>query len=128
MKTFPLVTWLNKLMQNSSLRFRFSQHILYEEVNTNISAVEVVLDQRSGEWHQYRAKRIGASDAPIICGLSPWKSAIQLWMEKTGKITQPDSSGNFAIQRGIRLEPVVRAMASLILDRDFIVKTFMPGT
>jgi putative phage-type endonuclease len=93
-------------------------------VNTNLSAVEVVLDQRSHEWHQFRAKRIGASDAPIICGLSPWKSSLQLWMEKTGKIPQPDSSQNFAIQRGIRLEKPVRAMLSLKLDRSFEAITF----
>lgn len=93
-------------------------------MKTNISAVEVDLVQRSTEWYQFRAKSIGASDAPIICGLSPWKSPLQLWMEKTGKIGQPDNSDNFAIQRGIRLEPVVCAMACLLLDRNFVAKTF----
>jgi len=28
---------------------------------------------------------IGGSDAPIILGLSPWKSPYQLWLEKIGQ-------------------------------------------
>lgn len=77
------------------------------------------MEQRSIEWHSFRARRIGGSDAPIICGWSPWKDALTLFLEKTGKIQQPDSSGNFAIQRGIRLEPMVRAMVEMKLDLDF---------
>lgn len=90
-----------------------------------VAQEKVVVEQRSSEWHAMRAKRIGASDAPILCGLSPWKSSLQLWLEKTGAVRQPDGSDNFAIQRGIRLEPVVLAMANIHLDRDFEPATFV---
>lgn len=76
-------------------------------------------EQGSSEWHDFRKTRIGASDAPIICGLSPWSSSLQLWMEKLGKVPAKDLSDNFAVQRGVRLEPVVRGMASIKLDCDF---------
>lgn len=76
-------------------------------------------EQGSSEWHEFRKTRIGASDAPIICGLSPWSSSLQLWMEKLGKVAAKDLSENFAVQRGVRLEPVVRGMASIKLDCDF---------
>lgn len=34
------------------------------------------------EWKSLRGKGIGGSDAPIILGLSQWKSNLQLWREK----------------------------------------------
>ncbi len=34
------------------------------------------------EWLQWRRKGIGASDAPIIMGASPWTTPYQLWREK----------------------------------------------
>lgn len=86
---------------------------------------KVELEQRSREWYEFRNKRIGASDASIICGLSSWKTAHELWLEKIGRVTPPDNSMNFAIQRGIRLEPVVLAMTNIILDRDFSPATFV---
>jgi len=76
-------------------------------------------EQGSGSWHQFRQKRIGGSDAPIISGQSPWKSSLNLWAEKCGSIEQPDLSQNFAVQRGVRLEPIVRGMVSIMLDMNF---------
>lgn len=38
--------------------------------------------QGSPEWHELRRTRIGASDAPIIMGQSPFKTPRQLWEEK----------------------------------------------
>jgi len=55
-----------------------------------------------------RLKYIGSSDAAAICGLSPWKSAVDVWMEKTGRKEQPDLSGKKAIRRGAMLEPIIR--------------------
>lgn len=37
-----------------------------------------------------RLKYITGSDAAVICGLSPFKTKLQLWMEKTGRIVQED--------------------------------------
>jgi putative phage-type endonuclease len=47
----------------------------------------------SPEWHAARADLIGASDVPIILGLSTYKSAYTLWHEKAGLIEpQPVST------------------------------------
>lgn len=89
---------------------------------------KVELIQRSEAWHELRSKKIGASDAVIICGVSPWKTATELWMEKLKKRPQQDSSMNFAIQRGVRLEPLVLAMANIHLDRDYEPATFIHAT
>ena len=40
------------------------------------------LVQQSEEWLEFRRSRIGASDAPIIMGVSPWKTHYKLWVEK----------------------------------------------
>lgn len=59
-------------------------------------------------WLIGREKGIGASDAAAILGLSPWKSNLQLWLEKTGQRTTAEITGNEAIDLGNRLEPNVR--------------------
>lgn len=41
------------------------------------------LEQNTPEWLKFRQEKIGASDAPIILGVSPWKTAYKLWEEKT---------------------------------------------
>lgn len=42
-------------------------------------------------WLGVRNKGIGSSDAAAAVGLNPYKSALELWMEKSGKLTQPES-------------------------------------
>lgn len=37
-----------------------------------------------------RLKYITGSDAAVICGLSPYKTKVRLWMEKTGRVVQDD--------------------------------------
>jgi len=61
------------------------------------------MEQRSEEWHEMRRKHIGGSDAPVIMGISPYKTPYQLWLEKLGLI-EPEPI-NAACQRGIDLEP-----------------------
>ncbi len=62
--------------------------------------------QGSDEWLEWRKTRIGASDSAAILGLSPWKTAYQLWEEKVGlKESEPV---NERMQRGIDLEPKAR--------------------
>lgn len=74
------------------------------------------MEQKSAEWYEFRKSRIGGSDAPIIAGLSPWSNALQCWLEKLGKIPSKDFSNNWAVQRGVRLEPVVLGMVEIALD------------
>jgi putative phage-type endonuclease len=64
------------------------------------------LVQGSPEWLEMRKSYVGASDAPIILGDSPWKTAYQLWEEKLGLREPPET--NAAMQRGNELEPIAR--------------------
>lgn len=64
------------------------------------------LKQEGPIWQQWRQAGIGASDAPIILGVSPFKTAHELWQEKTGR--KPPFAGNWATRRGIRMEPLAR--------------------
>jgi putative phage-type endonuclease len=59
------------------------------------------------EWLKYRTKGIGGSDVSIIAGINPFKSAHQLWLEKTGQIEQEQTDSEYA-HFGTLLEPIVR--------------------
>ena len=43
------------------------------------------LEPYSEEWFAYRRKHLTATDVPAVLGLSPWKTALSVWMEKTGR-------------------------------------------
>lgn len=56
-------------------------------------------------WLAARRMGLGSSDAPILAGVSRWKSPFQLWAEKVGLPTQePDGEW---LEWGLRLEPVI---------------------
>lgn len=57
-----------------------------------------------GKWLDVRNSGIGGSDAATIMGLNPYKSAYQLWMEKTGQAAPPDLSDNQYIYWGAKNE------------------------
>ena len=42
------------------------------------------MQQNTQEWLELRKNYIGASDAPVILGVSPWRTPYQLWQEKLG--------------------------------------------
>lgn len=42
--------------------------------------------QGSIEWHMIRKQYIGASDAPVIMGVSPWSTPYELWKQKVSPI------------------------------------------
>lgn len=66
---------------------------------------QVNLKQGSPEWVEFRKSKIGASDAPIIYGVSPWSSPAQLYKEKKG-LSIPFV--NKAMQKGIAQESEAR--------------------
>jgi len=74
------------------------------------------MEQRTDSWTSWRRRGLGASDAPIILGVSPWKTPYQLWLEKTGR-AEP-AKGNWATERGNEMEPRARARYELIHLRD----------
>lgn len=57
------------------------------------------------EWLKYRMNGIGGSDAGAVIGLNPYKSAYELWAEKTGKL--PGFDGNLTTEVGTYLEDFV---------------------
>lgn len=59
------------------------------------------------DWKAWRLAGLGASDAPVVMGVSPWRTRLELWEEKTGAAV-PDQ-GNWATRRGHDLEPKARA-------------------
>lgn len=62
--------------------------------------------QGTEEWQAIRLQHIGASDAPIIMGVSPWKNVIELWEEK---LFEPEfMKPSFSQKRGIYLEDFAR--------------------
>src|SRR5215469_15253821 len=62
--------------------------------------------QNTPEWHRWRKEGIGASDAPVIMGETPFKTARALWSIKTGRM-QEEPSGP-AARRGRELERFAR--------------------
>lgn len=68
------------------------------------------MKQNTPEWLEMRKKYIGASDAPVVMGISPWKSKYELWEEKVSiRMPQtPDMFVNEWTQRGIAMEPIAR--------------------
>ena len=59
------------------------------------------------DWLEYRKLGIGGSDASVVCGISRYKSPVELWMEKTDQI--PAQEAGEAAYWGTQLESLVRA-------------------
>ena len=70
----------------------------------------VNLDQKSDDWHLWRRKGVGSSDANVVLKGKAFNKTVQdLWLEKTGR--QGDNfQANYRMQRGIELEPVAREL------------------
>lgn len=56
------------------------------------------------EWLAERRTGIGGSDAAAILGLNPYKTPLEVWMQKTGEGREIEVTP--AMERGIHLEPV----------------------
>lgn len=68
----------------------------------------IYISQRSDSWKAFRKTHIGATDAAVIIGISPWKTPLQLWEEKVfGKKEEM----NNAMIRGVELEGKARRWA-----------------
>lgn len=67
-------------------------------------------DMSREEWLQVRNGGLGSSDAAAAIGLSPYKSSLELWLEKTGRKKPEDISQKEAVFWGTTLEPVLAAV------------------
>jgi putative phage-type endonuclease len=66
-------------------------------------------DEERKQWLESRRQGIGGSDAPVILGLSSWKSPLALWAEKTGLAESEDISEKEYVEWGhILEEPIAR--------------------
>jgi putative phage-type endonuclease len=80
--------------------------------------------QGSEAWKKWRSKGLGGSDSAALFGWSPYKTVKQLWSEKLGR-TVP-VFGPFqqaAMDRGKRLEPIIRKRFEEIVGVPFTEKT-----
>lgn len=85
-----------------------------------------VAAQGSAEWLAERMTGIGSSDAPVVAGESPYKSAYTLWAEKTGRIEPetPDAETQERFAIGKAMEPV---LVSLWERREGVTVERSPG-
>lgn len=65
------------------------------------------------EWLDNRKNRIGGSDASAILGMNPYKSNVDLWLEKRGEIETEDISDKPYVQYGTNAEYHLRELFKL---------------
>lgn len=65
-----------------------------------------MVNQNTAEWLQMRKNKIGASDAPVIMEVSPYKTPYRLWEEKLDLVSA--DSPTSAMRRGLELEDMAR--------------------
>ncbi len=90
MDTMPIQT---ESMQGGNLPY----DIILDNVSENREEFEKLHENKN----YYSGSEVG-----IICGLSKWKSPLELWAEKTGKITVPNEDNDSKFL-GRELEPVI---------------------
>ncbi len=69
---------------------------------------EKVCFDTEDEWKKFRSSGVGASDAAVVLGISPWQSPLSLYYQKRGEI--PDQFENKQMSMGKKLEAVVVEM------------------
>lgn len=78
------------------------------------------LEQGTPEWKEWRRWKIGASMAPVIMGVSPFQTKMQLW---ESIVFGEDKEANFAMKRGTRMEEKARQW---INNRKMIGSPYQP--
>lgn len=65
------------------------------------------------EWLNNRKNGLGGSDSSIILGISPFKTNIDLWLEKTGQKEPEDISDDEKVKYGHEAEDSIRNLFML---------------
>lgn len=76
-------------------------------------SIEMIVNADRAEWLKGRKKYLGGSDVACILGLNPWKSNIDLWLEKTGQKEAPDISDKEVVKYGVAAEPILRDLMAI---------------
>ena len=71
------------------------------------------------KWLDERRTGIGGSDAAAVVGLSPWRTPLEVYLDKIGEL--PDSAENEDMRRGTLLEPVVRQLYADATGRKVLI-------
>lgn len=71
------------------------------------------------EWLKCRKHGIGGSDVAAILGISRWRSAVELWLDKTNQ-TDEAAEENEAMQWGNIMEPVIRCHFAEITGKQVV--------
>lgn len=71
--------------------------------------VKLTILKDRDEWLKART-RIGGSDASAIVGKNPYRSNVDLWLEKTGQAIAEDISDKPYVKYGTDAEPHLRAL------------------
>lgn len=75
--------------------------------------VEMTILKSREEWLVNRRKGLGGSDCSAVIGFNPYKSNVDLWRLKTGRIEQEDISDKPYVQYGNKAERYLRELFKL---------------
>ena len=79
------------------------------------------------DWLEYRKLGIGGSDASVVCGISRYKSPVELWMEKTNQLPQRAESRPQVHQRKSQGQPRNGVFSDPLADKDTIYHIIKRG-
>lgn len=85
--------------------------------------LQITTRQDKIDWLKARRLSIGASDIPVILGLSPYKTAEQLFAEKLD-IAEPAITTSWPAERGKQEEPYIRDEYEEISGLKYPAKNF----
>lgn len=75
--------------------------------------VEMTVLKDREAWLKNRTRGIGGSDISAVVGLNPYKTNVELWMEKTGQTTPEDISEKDYVKYGTEAECHLRELFKL---------------
>lgn len=64
------------------------------------------VDAPRERWLAARRRGLGGSDASTVVGVNRWGSRYELWLDKTGRLSEKQVSAR--MEAGLRMEPVLR--------------------
>lgn len=78
-----------------------------------IVSVKMLTFPNREEWLKARGNTIGGSDASAVVGMNPYKSNVELWLEKTGQIIPEDIGDKPYVKYGTEAELHLRELFKL---------------
>lgn len=74
---------------------------------------KLILLESRDKWLEARKGKIGGSDASAVIGRNPYKSNVDLWKEKTGRVQAEDISEKPYVMYGTKAEAPLRDLFAL---------------